>query len=390
MQKLVAAVEELESEDDDFIDPAALSSLIDRQQAKLCRVVAAATRRGDHMLTGQTPCSWVATQCLMSKTAAADRLCVGEQLHNLPKIAEALIAGQVGYQATAVICHLSEQVGEKRVLIDEDDWIGFARRFSIKDLRYLTREARVRWDSEGFERESEENFDVRSLDISETFHGMYRVDGWLDAAGGAAFKAAIDSLSRPLGADDPRTGRQRRADAVVELAHHAMDKGTLPARNGVRPHVSVHTTIEGLKGEMGDVVSTLGDGTPVSNKTVQRLACDAGLHRILKADSVVVDVGRVTRSVSPAQWRALKARYKSCRWPGCDRPIGWTSPHHIVFWAEGGRSDLPNLVPLCHHHHRLVHEGGWQVARAASGFRFIPPERVVPRRVRGPGIRWAA
>src|SRR5262249_55524927 len=155
---------------------------IDRLQGKLCRVVVAARQPGDHLLAGQTACSWVAAQCRMSKQAAADRLCVGEQLANLPGIAQALGVGQIGYQATAVICHLSEQVGEKREYIDEADWIGFAQRFSIKDLRYLTYEARIRWDAEGFERAAEENFQLRCLDISETLGGMYRIDGWLDPA----------------------------------------------------------------------------------------------------------------------------------------------------------------------------------------------------------------
>ena len=88
----------------------------------------------------------------MSRTAAADRLCVGEQLGHLPRIAAALSSGQIGYQATAVICHLSEQVGEKREYIDQEHWIDYARRFSIKDLRYLTYKAREVWDAEGFER----------------------------------------------------------------------------------------------------------------------------------------------------------------------------------------------------------------------------------------------
>jgi len=108
----------------------------------------------------------------MSKTTAADRLCVGDQLSNLPKIAEALSSGQIGYQATAVICHLSEQVGEKREYIDENDWIGFAQRFSIKDLRYLTYEARVLWDVEGFEGKVEQDYELRSLDISQTSGGI--------------------------------------------------------------------------------------------------------------------------------------------------------------------------------------------------------------------------
>src|SRR5256885_7958759 len=76
---------------------------------------------------------------------------------------------------------------------------------------------------------------------------MYRLDAWLDPVGGAALKAAIESLSNPLGAADHRTAKQRRADALVEMAQHAMDEGRLPRRNGARPHISVNTTIEGLK-----------------------------------------------------------------------------------------------------------------------------------------------
>jgi len=66
----------------------------------------------------------------------------------------------------------------------------------LKDLRYLTYEARVRWDCEGFERQTEEDFELRSLDLSETTGGMYRLDAWLDPVGGAALKAAIESLSK--------------------------------------------------------------------------------------------------------------------------------------------------------------------------------------------------
>jgi len=219
---------------------------------------------------------------------------------------------------------------------------------------------------------------------------MFHLSGVLDRVGGAALESAIQALAKRLGTDDSRTPRQRRADALVEVAHHAMNKGTLPRRNGVRPHITVNTSIEALKGELGAAASELPSGMPVSSKTVQRLACDGTLCRVLKADSVVVDVGRARRVVSPAQWRALQARHRTCAAPGCDRPINWTSPHHVEFWSRGGSSSLPNLLPLCYFHHRLVHEGGWQVVRAGDGVKFIPPDRAIPRRVRGPGMRWAA
>ena len=70
--------------------------------------------------------------------------------------------------------------------------------------------------------------------------------------------------------------------------------------------------------------------------------------------------------------------------------VAWPNRHHIVFWASGGETKLSNLVLLCYHHHRQVHEGGWQVVRAGGELRFVPPEQMVPIRARGPGVRWAA
>jgi hypothetical protein len=111
---------------------------------------------------------------------------------------------------------------------------------------------------------------------------------------------------------------------------------------------------------------------------------------VLLADSMVIDVGRATRVVSAPTMRALRVRDKGCRFPGCDRQVDWSNPHHIIHWARGGPGNLPNLVLLCHYHHRLVHEGGWQVIKTGREFRFLPPERVMMRRVRGRGMRWAA
>ncbi len=49
--------------------------------------------------------------------------------------------------------------------------------------------------------------------------------------------------------------------------------------------------------------------------------------------------------------------------------------HHIVHWNDRGPTDLDNLVLLCSYHHRLVHEGGWQVAGDPNRLlTFVSPE----------------
>jgi hypothetical protein len=169
-----------------------------------------------------------------------------------------------------------------------------------------------------------------------------------------------------------------------------MDQGTLPRRNGVRPHVTVTTTLEGLKGEVGVPPADMEFSLPISTRTLERIACDSTISRVLLADSMVIDVGRATRVNSAPMRRALRVRDKGCRFTGCDRPVNWTNPHHIIAWSRGGPNNLTNEVLLCHYHHRLLHEGGWQVIKAGHEFRFLPPERVVMRKARGPGMRWAA
>src|SRR5437762_6745256 len=86
---------------------------------------------------------------------------------------------------------------------------------------------------------------------------------------------------------------------------------------------------------------------PISGTTVERLACDCTMSRVLMADSVVVDVGRATRTVPPGTRRALQQRDRGCRWPGCDRPVSWSTPHHLEFWARGRPGDLDHLVLIC-------------------------------------------
>jgi len=366
-------------------------AVIDSLDGDFSSVAREAQKSGAHLVGGSiTAASWIARTCDMSINSAADRICVGEQLESLPRVAAALAAGEVGYQSVSILCHLRDNLGEKRELFDEDEMLGYAQTYSVYQLRQLCNVARYVADPDGCFDEAEENYTRRRMHISQMADGLYKVDGLLDPISGAAFKTAAESLAKRLGPDDERSHKQRLADATGELAHHAMDKGALPHRHSVRPHINLTTTLEGLKNELGATPAELELSLPISNRTLERMACDCTMSRVLLAGSTVIDVGRATRVVSAPTMRALRVRDKGCRFPGCDRKVDWSNPHHIIFWARGGPGRLPNLVLLCYHHHRLVHEGGWQVIKSGREFRFLPPDRVVMRRARRLGMRWAA
>lgn len=160
------------------------------------------------------------------------------------------------------------------------------------------------------------------------------------------------------------------------MATHALDSGAIPQHGTVRPHVQVTTTLETLQGLIGSPAGEMALSLPISSKTVQRLACDSSVTRVLLgADSAIVDAGRAKRVVSSGTRRLLDARDKHCRWSGCERPASWTAAHHVRHWAKGGKTDLSNMVLLCQHHHWMVHEGGWRLSLGADEqVLAIPPE----------------
>src|ERR1700686_704713 len=373
------------------VDLAEYRSVIDALDGDFGSEARDAQTAGEHLVGGNiSAASWIARTCKMSVTSAFDRLRVGEQLESLPLVAAALASGEIGYQSVSQLARLREKLGEKQDLFDEEEMLGFAREFSVRELRELCDRAWHVVDPDGFFNDAEENYTRRRLHISQLADGIDRIDGLLDPVPAAAVKTMIDPLSKRRGPEDERTAAQRRHDALGEAANHAMDQGTLPRRNGVRPHINLTTTIEGVKNEVGAPPADLELSLPISTRTLERISCDSTMSRVILADSMVIDVGRATRTVSAPTRRALRTRDKGCRFTGCDRPVDWSNPHHIVHWARGGPSNLPNMVLLCYFHHRLVHEGGWQVIKSGREFRFLPPERVFMRRARGPGVRWAA
>ena len=125
--------------------------------------------------------------------------------------------------------------------------------------------------------------------------------------------------------------------------------------------VSIHVDLGEIEARGGrelavEVREHTGD---LPRATLRRLTCDARIARVITdGRSAVLDVGRATRTVPAAIWRALVARDGGCSHPNCDRPPGWCDAHHIVHWADGGTTSLDNLRLLCRRHHRAVHEGG--------------------------------
>ena len=198
------------------------------------------------------------------------------------------------------------------------------------------------------------------------------LEGWLDSVGGAALRSALEPLALPNGDHDERGREHRNADALVEIVTHVQDAGSLPQR----PHLQVTASLDTLRGLAGSPAGDMEYALPVSAETVRRLACDGTITRVvLSPESVVIDVGRARRVVAGPTRRALAARDGHCRWPHCDRPASWSDAHHVIHWSKGGETDLSNMVLLCHRHHWMAHEGGWQLVQTTEGEVLTVPPR---------------
>ena len=325
-----------------------------------------------------TAIDWIRHNCRMSGHAAAERVCVGEQLQGLSQSVSATTEGALGYAHLALLARTAAWVGEHGGAFREEGLLERALESSVSRFRHLCHHARHAAAPGEYAEEQALVVEERSLSLTPCEDGGYSIDGKLDAVGGATLRTALEPLARPAGRDDDREKARRLADALVELAEHALDSGRIPSTASQRAHLQVTASFETLLGNLGAPAAELEFSLPISARTVQRLACDCNLTRVLlDADSAVIDVGRSQRVVGGSTRRALNVRDRHCAWPGCDRPANWTAAHHLKHWIHGGSTDLANLALLCHRHHWMVHEGRWQLVRDDAG-RLLTVRLAVP------------
>ncbi|MCP4334070.1 MAG: DUF222 domain-containing protein, partial [Gammaproteobacteria bacterium] len=156
----------------------------------------------------------------------------------------------------------------------------------------------------------------------------------------------------------------RRADALAEIAETYVNNSESSGSTADRYQVVVHVY---SKGTWTAETSEIEDGPHVTAETSRRIACDSSVVCITEDENgEPLSIGRRSRSIPPPMRRALRARDKGCRFPGCTN-TRFVDGHHIRHWADGGETSLDNLVLLCRHHHHLVHEGGFGCEKDASG-----------------------
>ena len=254
---------------------------------------------------------WIRHQCHQPSGTAADLLHVGEQLANLPKTIAAVRDGSIGFAHAAIIARHAQAITHSHSAepFDEAPFLRAARESSVSRLWYYSMHAWHRADPDGVADEQRQAAERRYLRLTDGDDGTLYVKGEFDSAAGATIRTALEPLAQPHGDGDDRGREHRNADALVELAGHCLDTAAVPQHGSVRPHVQVTTTLETLQGLIGAPAGEMALSVPISAKTVQRIACDSSVTRVLLGtDSAVVDAGRAKRVVSGGSRRLLDAR----------------------------------------------------------------------------------
>jgi Domain of unknown function (DUF222)/HNH endonuclease len=368
---------ELQAEDLGTVSPEAIGEELQALRRHINECEAEFQRRLQRFDRGEgysadgalTARAWLRWKCHLSPTAASDRVQTARRLASLELTEAAFMAGEIGYPHAALIARTAAELGDKWDRRAEEILVTAAKELDPGRLRFATIHLRHCLEPDGVLAEANQSHERRLLHMSQTLDGVYYVDGRLDAEGGAALKTALDALMRPPTAGDVRSPAERRADALVEMARLQLDAGSLPAVGGQKPHLVVTVEMGTLCQVPGSPAAELEWSQPIPAETARRIACDCALTPVV--DGEAQGTGRV---VPGSLRRALVARDRGCRFPGCDMPAAWTDAHHIRHWADGGPTKLWNLILMCRRHHRLLHEGGWQLVGAGDNLlQAVPP-----------------
>jgi Domain of unknown function (DUF222)/HNH endonuclease len=343
---------------------------------------------------------WLSYRCGISPAAAREQVRVARRLAELPRLRAAFARGELCYSQVRAVTRVATPDTEA-------DLLEIALHATAAQLETIVRAYRGVLEVELGD--TSEQYRRRFVRCEHDDDGALLITARLPAEEGALVLAALDASRKALaegayaeatqngdsladGADDmdePTPEEVERftpsnADALVLMAENALSQG--PAeRTGDEHQVVVHVDASTLAHDE-DGGCELEHGPALHPETARRLACDASVVRILERDGRPLSIGRKTRALSPALKRALRSRDRACRFPGCCQ-TRFLHAHHIQHWARGGRTDLSNLIQLCSHHHRLVHEGGYSVERRRGGaVRFRRPDgRAVPA---VPSVPW--
>ncbi len=361
--------------------------------------------------------AWLSWKCQIAPGTAREQVRVARSLAEYPLIRQEFAAGRLSYAKVRALTRIVTPETEA-------DLVAMATPMTAGQLeRFAHAHRRVS------EADRHRPRPARRLTWGPAGDLDYQFRAFLPAEAAAvvfqALRAARNDLEHPHddrdhGDGEPLTGvepppaemvsTENLADALVQICADYLSARAATADNPDTYQVIIHAGARAITGvepsavaEHNDVSAEtlpfrhpahedrchIDDGPALSPATLALISCNATISTMIHdLSGAVIDVGRRTRKPSPALRRALRERDRGrCQYPGCASRR--TDAHHIRHWANGGQTNLTNLISFCKGHHRLVHEKDYIIASTAAGFAFSTKDGIpvpgCPQLPQGPG-----
>jgi len=365
-----------------------LSSVIAAAQARILELI---VTHGESLTGGDDTSRWLSWAAGMKPSTAKAHLRVADRLESLPLTKDAFRAGEISFDKTDQIARVATPDTEEVLLM----WAKHGTTSQLASIGAGYRRATASHDG------SDAAHLRRNLSYYYSEDGSFRLRAQMSADEGAIVASAIDAATKLLGDEQQSFKDQKldegletqrvhnegdsfgalKADALVTLSETYLAHGAASRPGADRHEVIVHVDPDALQGD-ASATAELDSGVGVSPETAFRIFCDCTFRTFSERDGVVLNLGRKQRTVSPALRRAIEVRDRHCTFPGCSARA-FTDCHHIVWWTrDKGPTDIDKMTLLCRRHHRLVHEGRYQMHRDGTGrLHFFRPDGTEVERV---------
>lgn len=366
-----------------------------KSTALAAKVLTAFEATGEHRHEGhQSVVAWAKTHRHARGPDIARLRRTAHHLRDLPRAAAALANGLITDEHVTTLHRAYRLLGPQRFRFVEEPLLDAAVRERFVDFEQTVDYTIVRAAPADADERARRHHDERyassspyadkgridaELDRDDFEIWQNELDRIMDQLHQADRAEARDRLGRaPTAAELRRSTRQRRADAMVEMARRSANHtgdGLGACRYVTNIHVDpafltalIATLTQALNPRHDpdfdlddaldhielthDSLHELDDGTVLTVNTVVYALLTGTIRGILfDPHGDVLRYGRERRLFSPAQAQAILALFRRCGHPhGCDRTGPRTQADHLTEHQDGGPTDLTNGGRKCDFH----------------------------------------